>query len=54
MFYCLKLHNRNLGSFGPGKKKCRQFSICNLQFCKVPAEPPLYKVPAQPPLYKAG
>ncbi len=29
----LKPHSHNLGSFGPGKKKCRQFAICNLQFC---------------------
>ncbi len=25
------------------KKICRQFAICNLQFCKVHALPPLYK-----------
>ncbi len=26
------------------KNKCRQFAICNLQFCKLPALPPTYKV----------
>ncbi len=39
IYYC------GLIGFSPGKKKHRQFAICNLQF---------YKVPALPPPYKAG
>ncbi len=31
-------------SFGPGKNKCRQFAIYNLQFCKLPAQPPCIKM----------
>ncbi len=30
-------------SFEPAKNKCRQFAIYNLQFCKLPAQLPLYK-----------
>ncbi len=40
----LKLHGCNLGSFGQVITKCRQFAICNLQFCKVPAQPPYIKL----------
>ncbi len=32
-----KIYYCDLVGFGQGQTKCRQFAICNLQFCKVPA-----------------
>ncbi len=39
----LKIYYCGLISFGSGNTKCRQFAICKLQFCQVPALPPPYK-----------
>ncbi len=39
----LKIYYFGLICFGPGKTKCRQFAICNLQFCKGPDLTPPYK-----------